>query len=53
MKIIPTDIQGVIEIEPQVLADHRGWFIETYSRFKLTGFGIDLEFVQDNHEEHS
>jgi dTDP-4-dehydrorhamnose 3,5-epimerase len=49
MKIIPTEIQGVMVIEPQVFADHRGWFMETYSRLKFAGLGIDLEFVQDNH----
>ena len=49
MKIIPTDIPGVIVVEPQVFKDGRGWFMETYSRLKVTELGIDIEFVQDNH----
>ncbi|HBE81116.1 MAG TPA: dTDP-4-dehydrorhamnose 3,5-epimerase [Firmicutes bacterium] len=48
MKIVSTDIEGVSIIEPQVFQDPRGWFMETYSRVKLAGLGIDLEFVQDN-----
>jgi dTDP-4-dehydrorhamnose 3,5-epimerase len=48
MKIVPTDIEGVSIIEPQFFQDPRGWFMETYSKVKLAGLGIDLEFVQDN-----
>jgi dTDP-4-dehydrorhamnose 3,5-epimerase len=48
MKIVSTDIEGVRIIEPQVFQDPRGWFMETYSRIKLAGLGIELEFVQDN-----
>ena len=29
--------------------DHRGFFAETYSRKKYLEYGIDIEFVQDNH----
>lgn len=29
--------------------DHRGFFSETYSRKKYLEFGINVEFVQDNH----
>ena len=29
--------------------DHRGFFAETYNRNKYSEFGIDVEFVQDNH----
>lgn len=30
-------------------SDHRGFFAETYSRKKYIKFGINVEFVQDNH----
>ena len=36
-------------INPQRHGDHRGFFAETYSRRKYSEFGIDVEFVQDNH----
>lgn len=36
-------------IKPQRFEDHRGFFAETYNRKKYSEFGIDLEFVQDNH----
>ncbi len=49
MKIVETSLPGVMIIEPQVFEDGRGWFMETYSRLKLSKQGIDIEFVQDNH----
>lgn len=49
MNIIKTDIDGVLIIEPKIFGDHRGWFIETYSKEKFRELGIDVEFVQDNH----
>ena len=49
MNIIKTDIEDVIIIEPKVFGDHRGWFTETYSKKKFKEFGIDIDFMQDNH----
>lgn len=49
MKFYPTKLDGVIEIEPAVHADHRGFFMETYSRKAWAAHGLDIEFVQDNH----
>jgi len=49
MKIIKTEIEDVLIIEPKVFGDHRGWFAETYSKEKLRELGLDIEFVQDNH----
>lgn len=49
MKIINTDIEGVYIIEPKVFGDHRGWFMETYSKEKLAEQGVNADFVQDNH----
>ena len=28
MKVIKTEIEGVVVIEPKVLGDHRGYFLE-------------------------
>lgn len=36
-------------IEPCVFGDNRGWFFESYNREKMTGLGLDMEFIQDNH----
>ena len=49
MKIIRTDIEEVLIIEPDVHGDNRGWFMETYSKTKFSEMGIDIDFVQDNH----
>ena len=49
MKIIKTELEDVLIIEPRVFGDHRGWFTETYSTLKFKGLGIDIDFVQDNH----
>ncbi len=48
MKVIKTDIEDVLIIEPQVFGDHRGWFCETYSKVKFEQNGINIDFVQDN-----
>lgn len=48
MKVIKTDLEGVIIIEPTIFGDHRGWFMETYSEAKFFEAGLDLNFVQDN-----
>ena len=49
MKVIPTSIPDVKLIEPDVLADHRGFFMDTWQRRKFIEAGIDFDFVQDNH----
>lgn len=47
MKVSKTEIEGVFIIEPNVFGDHRGWFMESYSKKKLPQ--IQGDFVQDNH----
>ncbi len=49
MKRIDTDLPGVCVIQPEVHADERGFFMETYHREKLARIGIHDVFVQDNH----
>jgi len=49
MKILPTILDGVLEIEPDVFGDHRGFFVETFRAEALAGSGVDATFVQDNH----
>jgi dTDP-4-dehydrorhamnose 3,5-epimerase len=49
MKVMPTHISDVLIIQPQVYQDARGFFIETYQQQRYEQFGLELEFVQDNH----
>ncbi len=49
MKVTPTKIKDVLLIEPKVYEDHRGWFMETYNKEKFKEYGIDADFIQDNH----
>lgn len=48
MKIIKTDIDGVLIIEPDVFNDARGFFFESYNQKKYREAGLDFNFVQDN-----
>ena len=49
MEIIPLAIPVVKVMIPKKFGDHRGFFIETFSRQKFAPHGMDFEFVQDNH----
>ena len=49
MRVVPTEIPGVLIIEPEVFADGRGFFMETYHAARYREHGIDGPFVQDNH----
>jgi len=48
MRFIETSLKGVILIEPDVLQDHRGIFLELYHLDKYAKAGIPSRFVQDN-----
>jgi len=47
-KFIKTDIEGVYVIEPQIFADARGYFFESYNEDEFVKNGITNRFVQDN-----
>ncbi len=47
MKVIETEIPGVLIIEPQVFGDARGYFIELYRSNRYAELGIP-PLVQDN-----
>lgn len=51
MKIIETDLPGVLLIEPRVFADTRGCFFESWNKKAYTDAGLDLDFVQGNVSE--
>lgn len=48
MKIHPTELKGVILIEPEIFSDARGYFLETYNARVFADAGISEKFVQDN-----
>jgi dTDP-4-dehydrorhamnose 3,5-epimerase len=48
MRLLQTEIDGVVLIEPQVFGDERGYFMETYNQNDFQKSGIFAEFVQDN-----
>lgn len=48
MKIIETNIPGILLIQPDVFPDERGYFFESYQLEKYSKLGIDAKFVQDN-----
>jgi dTDP-4-dehydrorhamnose 3,5-epimerase len=50
MNVIATALPEVLIIEPQVFADERGFFFESYNRRAFReATGADPQFVQDNH----
>jgi dTDP-4-dehydrorhamnose 3,5-epimerase len=50
MKIVQTELPGVLIIEPKVFGDERGFFVETFQARRYSKEAqIHLPFVQDNH----
>ena len=48
MNLIKTKIDGLVIIEPHVIKDKRGYFIETYNHKNLGKFLGNINFVQEN-----
>jgi len=46
---LPTKLDGVVLIEPDVHGDDRGFLVETWRRDRWAELGVDVEFVQHNH----
>ncbi|NYT84337.1 dTDP-4-dehydrorhamnose 3,5-epimerase [Pollutimonas harenae] len=55
MKMIQTDLPGVVLLEPTVYEDERGWFMESFNEQRFhaelhkLSLPIPRPFVQDNH----
>jgi dTDP-4-dehydrorhamnose 3,5-epimerase len=49
MNVISTAIPDIVLLEPKVFGDARGTFYESWNKKVLTGLGIEVDFVQDNH----
>jgi dTDP-4-dehydrorhamnose 3,5-epimerase len=48
MRVIPTQLEDILVIEPDLFSDSRGFFLETYNADRYRSYGIDRHFVQDN-----
>lgn len=52
VKVEGTRFEGLLLLEPEVLQDGRGFFMESYNERSFTKAGIDVKFIQDN-QSHS
>ena len=50
---LPTEIEDLVLVEPDVHGDERGFFVETYRADAIRAIGIDVDFVQENHSRSS
>lgn len=50
-KVVTTNIDGLVVVEPTVFGDARGFFLESYSERDFAELGIVERFVQDNHSK--
>jgi dTDP-4-dehydrorhamnose 3,5-epimerase len=48
MKIVPTELPGVVLVESPVYRDDRGYFMEIWNRDRYAPLGLPDRFVQDN-----
>jgi dTDP-4-dehydrorhamnose 3,5-epimerase len=51
VKFTETPLPGVIQIDPKVHRDERGFFLESFRADRFRDGGIDAQFVQDNHSK--
>ena len=48
MKVIKTEIEGLLIIKPRAFEDERGCFFESWNKATFENAGLDINFVQDN-----
>jgi dTDP-4-dehydrorhamnose 3,5-epimerase len=46
---LPTKLEGLVLLEPEVHGDERGFMVETYLLESWAELGVDVDFVQHNH----
>jgi dTDP-4-dehydrorhamnose 3,5-epimerase len=51
VRVVPTELPDVLVIEPDVIRDSRGFFVEIYHAERYRQHGIAASFVQDNHSQ--
>ena len=48
MRFFPSELPGVVLIEPEIHSDARGFFMEVFHEHRFAEGGITERFVQDN-----
>jgi dTDP-4-dehydrorhamnose 3,5-epimerase len=48
-RLLETQLDGVVLLEPEVYGDERGFLLESFNRAEWSELGVDADFVQDNH----
>ena len=48
MKVIETELPGVLIVEPQIFRDDRGYFYETWHKMRHGATELPDTYVQDN-----
>lgn len=48
MEVKETFIEGLLELQPRIFKDERGFFLETFNKMVFEKAGITTQFVQDN-----
>lgn len=48
IRVIDTEFNGLKVLEPKVIGDARGYFMESYNKKALHDAGVAIDFVQDN-----
>lgn len=50
LQVTPTTIPDVLVLEPKLIGDSRGWFMESFNANDfIKATGLDVQFLQDNH----
>ena len=49
LEITETGIPDLLILEPKRHGDARGFFCESWNKARMSGHGLDYDFVQDNH----
>ena len=47
--VLPSELPGVMYLEPKVFGDDRGFFYESFNAGDFSDLGIAVPWVQDNH----
>ncbi|CAG2158761.1 dTDP-4-dehydrorhamnose 3,5-epimerase [Cupriavidus numazuensis] len=54
LTVVPTQLEGVLVLEPKVFGDARGFFFESFNAREFAeATGVSKPFVQDNHSRSS
>lgn len=51
IQLKPTRLADVVEVQPTVFRDDRGFFLESWNLPEFQDLGLKIDFVQDNHSQ--